>query len=245
MEIHDKNIIPRGEVGDFVLLCSYKDKDEVLHGLALRKAREGSIRIDIGPVRVSAFSKITSSLSISDDVEERTIRLNPEIHGITVPEKAITYNFGDAPEVKQAISDLLQVCVRQTLHSYHGLCPIEVGDGKRRPAFVFASTEGRYTALTLTSVPIYASASVYVNYIQPSLTKPSYWRVTCFQSSIDKPDIIRTAKKDIDLASLRTIVLSCVLTFNSLNCETERVFDADGVCREVLDAVPCAYDMRL
>lgn len=250
-QIRLKEDMPRGELENYILLCSYRDKDGVLHGIGLRKAYDGPVRIVIAPAPTSSFSEVDgATLVISDDVEEsRTIRVDPELCGITTSDKLL-HTFKDYEHVKNAISLLLQYSLEYTLYTYHGLCIINVeGDDKTRPAFVFRSQTGKYTGLPLTSSSIYASASVYVNYIEPNLHSRSYWRATCFEPLITVPRILKWAKKDIDVKVLRNVAEACVLTFNSLNCDdvssSRGECDTDGVYQSVMDAIPCPYDRRL
>lgn len=246
--------MPRGELNDYVLLCSYKDKNGALHGLGLRKAVEGVISITVASVARSSFEG--NALLISSDVEEpRTIRVNPELHGITVESSELAARaFSDSDDVKDAISLLLQRVIRNTLHTYYGICSVQIsGDrkskpvGATRPSFVFISTAGQYTALPLTTTPIYAAASVYVNYIQSELRERSYWRATCFEPLDTKPCLMRRVP-EANHSILRTVVMASVLTFNSLNCcgvEGVGLCDEDGVYERAFDALPCPYDRSL
>jgi hypothetical protein len=125
------------------------------------------------------------------------------------------------------------------------MCAIEVEedeDKRSRPSFVFVSPNNYYTALTLTKVPIHTCASIYVNFIQPDLFKRSYWRATCFEPLDSRPVIVDWARTDIDLVILRHAILACVLTFNSMNGETEH--EAEDY-EEFMNMSPCPYDKDL
>lgn len=242
-----QNGMPRGELKDVILLCSYKDKNNVLHGIGVRKAADGPIRIILSPTSRSCYSKEHSTqLTIGIDIsEEKIINVYPELCGVKTEISNIELFFEDTDDTKDAISDFLQhLCIPSTLTTYFGFCLIQVsGDTKRRPSFVFLSERGEYTALHTTTASIYAAASVYVNYIQPKLTTRSYWRANCFETLNFKPSIVQWAKEPADLTTLKNVVTSCVLTFNSLNSSIQhQECDEDGVYHDILLEIPCPYD---
>lgn len=217
--------MPRGELSDYILLCSYEDTNRTLHGLGMRKMfaplQDNCIRIEIAPVAASTFSKYTGII-ISADVEvPKVLYVSPELSYVHAKSEALS-RFKDSDDVKDSISLLLEEGLRHTLNEYYGFCLVQIpGTTQARPSFVFISTNGQYTALTtMTRMP----AVAYVNYLQPALRGRTFWRASCFEPLPSQPKIVTWAK-DIDVTALITVVTSCVLTFNALNCSHEFIDD--------------------
>lgn len=246
-----QNSMPRGELTEFILLCSFEDRtNNLVHGIGLRKSISGLIRINV----VRGSSSFTEDeggngplLVVSARVDQpRSFRVNPELHYVKVNPRELT-RFREREDVKECCGSLLLVALAHTLHEFYGVCNVPIpGVSDLHPAFVFISSSGEYTALTLTSSVLKAPAVICVNHIQPALDERTFWRASCFQPLAVRPRI-ETWAREMDVAALKAIITSTVFTFNALNCDSseDEVCDENGVYHGVLNGNPCPYDITI
>lgn len=249
---HSKGIMPRGELNDHVLLCGGRPTlTGTIHGLGLRKTIPpfGWAEIVITPDAASSFTCEEDGgnpvLTVSASVREaRRFKVDREIVNITTSITELQ-QFEDSDEVKDPISLLLIQALRHTLHKYHGFCMVSIpGVTKEHPAFVFASSLGKLTALTTTSKSNQSPGIIYISYLQSGLRGRTFWRPTCFvPQSGEKPFIVPWGKP-IDVAEVQAVVKSAVLTFNAFNCDHE-LYDDDGnaVTATVFSDAECPYSL--
>lgn len=233
--------MPRGELAEFVLLCSYEDRSHNLHGIGMRKSTSGSVKIEIASVEKSSFSEV-HGLIVRKEVgsETRTLRVNPELVHVQ-SHSSLLQRFSDDNDVKDSISLLLIFTLGHVLHKYHGFCMIQTPHAiEAHPAFVFISSSGRFTALPTTTTTSRMPAAVYVNHLQPALHERSFWRATCFELLESQPQIEPWAN-EVDVHALRSVIITNVLTFNAINCQSEELCDEDGVYQETMNSIPCPY----
>lgn len=230
----------RGELKDYVLLCSTEDKKNTLHGLGLRKSDTGSLTIEVSVTKKSSFTPQGGLVITDSRSEQRVILVEPELSYVRADSTSLR-PFSDTNDVKDAISDLLVFAVKHTLHTYHGFCMVHVHD--LRPAFVFVSPSGQYTALTTTTTVSRMPATIHVNYLQPALAERSFWRATCFEPLKFRPNIEPWARP-VDVAALSVVVLITVLTFNALNGEIEEPDEKEKEYEEAMRAVPSPFSPR-
>ncbi len=229
--------MPRGELEDYVLLCAARPTlSGVIHGLGLRKSspieENGWAKIVLSPDASSYNSTgLTPVLTVSTITTRnpRSFWVDPEVVYIKTTVKDLI-QFNDTVDVKKPISDLLGDALKLTLHKYYGFCTVETPgiDGKYHPAFVFSSSRGNYTALTITSNNAQAPGAVFVSYLQPKLNMLTFWRPTCFipLPRDNKPAIAEWAAP-VNVEEVKIVVKSAVLTFNAFNCDHHTPEDED------------------
>lgn len=235
--------MPRGELENFVLLCGFEDSKNVIHGIGMRKCHAGSIKIEIDCIKKSSFTPENGLLVASNKRSEqhKTMRVNPELIYVKTSAPSLLIRFNDKPDTKDAISSLLTFALSHTLHTYHGFCMANTPDvDELHPAFVFISSSGQYTALTITTTMLRIPASIYVNHFQPGLDEPSFWRATCFEPQESKPKIEPWAR-EVNVNDLRATILTTVLTFNAMNGEVPEPPEEDPIYEKILMSDPCPF----
>lgn len=248
-----KYTMPRGEIHDYVLLCGGRPTlNGVIHGLGLRKSDgAGWAKIVITPDASSSFTCDEDGgnpvLTVAASVRQaRFFMVDGTLVNIKTSSRDLQ-QFEDSDEVKDPISLLLIQALSLTLNKYYGFCMVPTpGVDVEHPAFVFTTHLGSFIALTTTSKTQQAPGSLYISYLQAGLRSRTFWRPTCFIPLTETPYIVPWGKP-VDVAELRAVVKSAVLTFNAFNCDhgTHELYDDDGVAviARVFNDADCPYSL--